>query len=290
MYLVAVAGGAAVIAGGLVSALSETPRLAAASVLAFGCFGLAVTWLLNWISRSRRPPATTRLLAVLWGATAAAGLAVLANTAIRDHFADRGQAERWLLFAPFTEEPLKNLGIVVVLLLAGSRVRSALDGLVVGSFVGLGFEVVENILQSVNNAIAEFPPGQRDNLGSLATDVIHEVLRRSWTGHIVITGIAGFGIAYLITARDRSPARRWAVAGALVGTAFAAHLLWNSHRFGVFYVIGQFAVLALFLWLIRVGRAQDAERAPEGARVLTDRDAESGPEPTEELGGVGRDP
>jgi len=44
----------------------------------------------------------------------------------------------------------------------------------------------------------------------------------------------------------------------LVLLALAAHLLWNSHRFGVFYVLGQFGTLAVFIWLIRVGRAQEA--------------------------------
>lgn len=254
VYLVAVVSGAALAARGLSPALAETPRLAAAGALAFGCFGAAVAWLLSRISYFRRPPAAARWLAFLWGALAATGYAMLANTAIRDHLAARGDPEGWLLFAPFTEEPLKDLGIVIVLLLAAPRVRTALDGLVVGSFVGLGFEVVENIAQSVNTAIAEYPAGQRDNLGSLATDVIHEIVRRSWTGHIVITGVAGFGIAYLMTARDRSPVQRWGVAVALVATGLAGHLLWNSHRFGVFYVIGQFAILALFLWLIRVGR------------------------------------
>ena len=52
--------------------------------------------------------------------------------------------------------------------------------------------------------------------------------------------------------------RRWAVAAGLVLLAFAGHLLWNSHRFGVFYVVGQFGVLGVYLWLIRIGRAQEA--------------------------------
>ena len=119
--------------------------------------------------------------------------------------------------------------------------------------------MVESIARALNNAIASYPPGQRDNLGSLTTDVVHEVLRNSWTGHIVLTGIAGFGIGFLLTARDRSAADRWLVAVGLMALAAAGHLLWNAHRFGIFYVIGQFGLLAVFLWLIRVGRKQEAE-------------------------------
>ena len=64
-----------------------------------------------------------------------------------------------------------------------------------------GFRNCREHRAALNNAIASYPPGQRDNLGSLAVDVTHEVLRNSWTGHIVLTGIAGFGIGYLLTTR-----------------------------------------------------------------------------------------
>lgn len=274
VYIGSVISGVAIVVTALRPALHETPTLAAASVAVFGAFGAAVTWLLNKVPYFCAPPRSIRALAFVWGAFAAAGFALLANSAIRDHLAAAGDAGSWSLFAPLTEEPAKGAGIVIVLLLAGGRTRTALDGLVVGSFVGLGFEVVENIVQSINNAIASYPVGQRDNLGSLATDAIHEVLRRSWTGHIVITGIAGFGIGYAMTARDRSPAHRWTVAVSLVSLAFAGHLLWNSHRFGVFYVIGQFGLLAFYLWLIRVGRAEEARvylpHLADGATPLID--------------------
>lgn len=258
-YAAAVISGAVILTVSVAPAVAKAPALAAASVVAFATFGAVCAWLLNKIDRFAPLGRQARVLAVLWGAAAAIGLALPANRAIYDHLAGRGDAEGWSLFAPFTEEPLKDLGIVAVLLLTATRPRTALDGLVVGSFVGLGFEVVENVVQSLNNAIASSPPGHPSQWASLVTDVIHEVLRRSWTGHIVITGIAGFGIAYAMAAVHRSVMRRVAVASALVLFAFAGHLLWNSHRFGVFYVIGQFGVLGVYLWLIRVGRRQQSD-------------------------------
>ena len=254
VYVASVLSGLVILAGSAGASIAQTPALAAVSVLLFGAFGAVCAWLLNTIHYYWPVARDTKLLAVLWGAGAAVGYALLANIAIYEHFAERGDSAAWSMFSPFTEEPMKALGIVVVLLLAATRPRTALDGLVVGSFVGLGFETVENVVQSINNALAS-PP---DQWSSLATDFIHEVLRRSWTGHIVITGIAGFGIAYAMTARHRSAAQRWAVAGALVLLAVGGHLLWNSHRFGVFYVLGQFGTLAFYIWLIRRGRAQEA--------------------------------
>lgn len=254
-YAAAVLSGAAILTASLAPTVVQAPALAVASVALFTAFGALCAWLLNKIHRFGHD---VRVLAVLWGAAAAVGFALVANRAIYNHLTARGDAAGWALFAPFTEEPLKDLGIVVVLLLAAARPRTALDGLVTGSFVGLGFEVVENVVQSLSNAVTSSPPGHPSQWASLVTDVIHEVVRRSWTGHIVITGIAGFGIAYAMTAVHRPVMRRAVVASALMGLAVAGHLLWNSHRFGVFYVLAQFGILVLYLWLIRVGRRQEA--------------------------------
>lgn len=254
VYAASVVTGLVILAASVGASIAQTPAVAATSAALFGAFGAVCAWLLNKIHYFWPLDRDTKVLAALWGAGAAIGYALLANVAIYEYLADRGDGRAWSLFAAFTEEPMKDLGIVVVLLLAATRPRTALDGLVVGSFVGLGFEIVENVVQSLNNALASAP----DQWGSLALDVFHEVVRRSWTGHIVITGIAGFGIAYAITARHRATVHRWAVGSALVLLALAGHLLWNSHRFGVFYVLGQFGTLAFYLWLIRVGRAQES--------------------------------
>jgi RsiW-degrading membrane proteinase PrsW (M82 family) len=258
VYAVAVSTGFVSLLASMRAQVAQAPALTAASSVLFAAFGAVCAWLLAKIPYFRPVSRETRGLAMLWGATAATGYALIANLAIYHRIADHTDATGWSLFAPFTEEPIKNLGIAVVLLLASTRPRTALDGLVVGSFVGLGFEVVENVVQSVSNAIVAAPSGHPGQWASLGTDLIHEVLRRSWTGHIVITGIAGFGIGYAMTARRRPMPHRVAVAAALVLLAFAGHLLWNSHRFGVFYVLGQFGLLAIYLWLIRVGRRHEA--------------------------------
>lgn len=258
VYAAAVSTGFLSLLASMRANLAQAPALAVASIVLFAAFGAVCAWLLANIPYFRPVSPETRGLAVLWGATAATGYALIANLAIYHRVADRTDVPGWSLFAPFTEEPIKDLGIAVVLLLSATRPRGPLDGLVVGSFVGLGFEVVENVVQSVSNAIAAAPSGHPGQWASLGTDVIHEVLRRSWTGHIVITGIAGFGIGYAMTARRRPMPHRAAVAAALMLLAFAGHLLWNSHRFGVFYVLGQFGLLAVYLWLIRAGRRQEA--------------------------------
>lgn len=258
VYGIGVLSGAVLLLTAVGPSVTQAPVLAVSAIVAFGTFATACSWLLSRINVFRRCAPRTAALALLWGGFAAAGYALLANNAIHDHLSARGPTDSWSMFAPLTEEPAKDVGVALVLLLAGTRPRTPLDGLVAGSFVGLGFEVVESITRALNNAIASYPPGQRDNLGSLAVDVAHEVIRNSWTGHIVLTGIAGFGIGLLLTAGERFGNRRWAPGTALIAAAAAGHFLWNSHRLGPLYVIGQFAFLALFLRLIRVGRNQEA--------------------------------
>jgi RsiW-degrading membrane proteinase PrsW (M82 family) len=276
VYVVAVLSGSVILVSRLAPSVAETPTLTAVGIVAFGFFGAFCIWLLSKINYFRTPGPRTVALAILWGGFAAIGYALLANTAIYRYFAEQDAAGSWALFAPLTEDPAKDIGIVIVLLLAATQPRSALDGLVAGAFVGLGFELTESLTRAINNAIAFYPAGRRDNLGSLTSDVIHEVIRNSWTGHIVLTGIAGFGIGYLLTARDRSMARRGAVAVALIILAAGGHWLWNSHRFGVFYVLGQFSLLAVFLGLIRVGRTLEARvYLPYLAYAPTQVDAET---------------
>ncbi len=251
VYAVGVVGGAVILAAAIGASAAQVPAVAAVSALAFMAFAAACVWLLSRIPYFDPVRRETVVLAVLWGGVAAAGWALLGNVTVRDYTAANGDTSSWSLVAPFIEEPLKDLGVLLVLVLVTRQPRTALDGLVAGSFVGLGFETTENIVNSLTYALTS-----DDRWASLTSDVVHEVLRRSWTGHIVITGVAGFGIAYAMT--QRQVRWRWGVGAGLVVLALAGHLLWNSHRFGIFYVLGQFGMLGLYLWLIRVGRAQES--------------------------------
>lgn len=110
--------------------------------------------------------------------------------------------------------------------------------------------------------IASSPSGHPSQWASLATDVIHEVLRRSWTGHIVITGIAGFGIGYAMTAHRRSVVHRW---DGRVGTGAPRRCRTSAVELApirVFYMVGQFGMLAAYPWLIRIGRAEEGRLYP----------------------------
>ncbi|ROP41752.1 PrsW family glutamic-type intramembrane protease [Saccharothrix texasensis] len=60
------------------------------------------------------------------------------------------------LTAPTTEEFAEALGLVLLIGLAPRLVRSAYDGFVIGAFIGLGFQVFEDVLHVVDGATQSF--------------------------------------------------------------------------------------------------------------------------------------
>ena len=233
--------------------------------------------------------------AFAWGAVVAVSVAIIANSALLSIVSKLGGAEFtqdwWPAIAgPSTEEVLKALGIVVVVLIASRQVNTLLDGLVYGAFVGLAFQVSENFLYTVDKLqttlFSETP-------GSVVGDML--LLRGLGLGlwsHAVYTAIAGVGIAYFVTRTDRSLAHRWAVAIGLLIVAWLFHFVWNAPWWGrhtsgtlgvddipVFVVKGLPALLLLVglwvmahrrevVWFDDALRDEDADVTPEERAAL----------------------
>src|SRR6185436_12520369 len=53
------------------------------------------------------------------------------------------------LAGPTVEEIAKTLGIIAIVLIARTQINSVLDGVVYGAMVGLGFQIVEDIVYAV---------------------------------------------------------------------------------------------------------------------------------------------
>lgn len=87
-----------------------------------------------------------------------------------------GEAVRWQLGAAlglsvpvlWTEELAKGMGVLLLLVIGRNHVRSAFDGAILGAFVGVGFQVFEDMIYGINGALAGF--GQ---------DEVADALRRS---------------------------------------------------------------------------------------------------------------
>ena len=113
-------------------------------------YALPVLFLVYVLDLYEREPLSLVLGALLWGAVAATTLSGFANDGWGLVVARVGGPEfaaRWTaaLTAPFVEETLKGLGVVMIYLIAPDEFDDMMDGFVYGAVCGLGFAVVEDV-------------------------------------------------------------------------------------------------------------------------------------------------
>jgi RsiW-degrading membrane proteinase PrsW (M82 family) len=227
-------------------------------------------WLIRRLRPIRAPARSWSAVAVIWGLTAAAGFAELANhglTVIWARAAGVSFASSWAapLSAPLNEEILKLCGVVLIVVAAPLLIRGPVDGLVFGALAGLGFEATENIAYGLN-AIAQF------GATSPPEAVYVSAVLRDLAGpgsHWAISAVAGAGIGYLV-----ARGRRGAVPGlALVVAAMLMHLLADAPGISEFVkvIVNFAAVTALYLFLRRgyLARARDVMAAWTASGAMT---------------------
>jgi RsiW-degrading membrane proteinase PrsW (M82 family) len=218
-----------------------------------------------------REPIPLLAVAFGWGGLVATAVSIPGSAALEDLVAKLGSpqlAADWgaTLAAPTVEEIAKTLGVVAIALIARSQINSVLDGVVYGAMVGLGFQIVEDIVYAMG-AVAL--AGQGDHVRPVvATFLLRGFLAGVWS-HTLFGALAGVGIGYLVVRRDRPLRVRAGVATLAVLGAWASHVLWNSSLFSGLDGSG-LALLAVLLvkglppligilWLVR--RAHDREAA-----------------------------
>jgi protease PrsW len=199
-------------------------------------------WLLSWglllvyavpvfifvyaLDLYEREPLSLVFGALLWGAFAATTLSILANQGwalvVLDLFSVE-TATRWVaaLTAPFTEEILKGVGVVLIYLIARREIDDVLDGFVYGAMVGLGFTVIEDVFYFVNQFGGE-PSG-------VLQGFFVRVIASGLYGHVLYSGLFGIGVAYFVSRRrEASLGKRLGVALLFILACMFAHFLWNS--------------------------------------------------------------
>lgn len=169
-------------------------------------------------------------MAFAWGGFAACYLAIPVNSAVESisaklfgpqFTADWGPA----LAGPINEEILKLLGVVVLIMIARTQFRTILSVVVVGAMIGLGFQIVEDLLYSVNTAI-QFPyTNQIAPVGLMF--LVRGVITGIWS-HALYTSVSAFGIGYFVTRRHEPLIRRTSVAVGAFALAWSMHFFWNS--------------------------------------------------------------
>lgn len=247
----------------LLAAVLEVPLL----VVGFVLFRLA--------RPVRPPPWIWSGAALIWGGTAAAGCALLANQGLTSLWAkSQGTqfAENWsaALSAPLNEEILKLCGVVMVVLAAPVMIRGALDGWIYGALTGLGFQLTENVTFGLNSISLS---GGTDPDAAVTNSVLVRVGEGALGSHWTMTAVAGAGVGFLI-ARGRAGVRGGPLlAGACLVAALAMHLLFDAPFLPLAIKVAVNFVLAGGLYLVLsnsyLERANDVLAARAAAGMVT---------------------
>jgi RsiW-degrading membrane proteinase PrsW (M82 family) len=185
-----------------------------------------VPWLLflHHKERYEREPARLALWGFLYGGLGATfGIAIHGNGAILSlwgKFVSPQFARTWgpSLTAPLVEESAKAAGFVLLLAMAPRLIRTAYDGLIVGAFIGLGFQVFENWLYTVQGAADDLGSNQ---VATVAKTFLVRGIATGWYSHALYSALCCAGLVWLI-GRPQEP-RRVVRGTVLVLLAVAGH-------------------------------------------------------------------
>lgn len=199
------------------------------SVILFALYTVPFWWFIHHNDRYEREPAKLATAGFVWGGFAAVfWLALPANDAmftlegkLLGH--DVAKVCGPALTGPIIEEPAKAAGFVLLMVLAPRLVRSARDGLIIGAFVGLGFQVFEDMLYAYNSAVTDFGA---DPMGSVFT-MFGSRGPMGILNHAVDTALVCTGIVYFVGRTPGEPRQR-GKGLVLIFSGFLAHLVWNS--------------------------------------------------------------
>lgn len=136
---------------------------------------------------------------------------------------------RWsaALTAPFIEEAAKGLCAVVILVLAAPVFTRISHALLLGMFVGFGFDVMEDLTYAANEAISSLD----SDLSGAGANLILRILT-AVPAHWAYTSLATVGALLLLPSfagrADWPWPRRILVAGTLMFCASLMHFIWDS--------------------------------------------------------------
>jgi protease PrsW len=228
---------------------------------------------LRWVDRYEPEPRALLAFAFFWGATVAALIAAVLNTAsaiivARTSDAGQGMATTAVLIAPWVEEAAKGAGVLAVFLFRRKEFDGIVDGIVLAGFVGVGFAFTENILYFGRAFLAGTE--QLGVTGGLFAAGITFVLRGVLApfAHPLFTTMTGIGLGIAAEGRPgRNGTARWLapVGGYLV--AVALHATWNySSLSGLHGFLVGYVLIMVPVFLLTLGVATWSRRR-EGATI-----------------------
>jgi RsiW-degrading membrane proteinase PrsW (M82 family) len=217
-------------------------------VVAFAIYTIPWLVLLAYHNRYTRQPGSLLVAAFVWGAAAATfWIALPANGAFLSLYG-KAFGQGWVtdwgagLTAPINEEIGKGLGLILLLGLARKLVRSPFDGLIIGAYIGLGFQISEDVLYAFNNTAMNFGADQAGSAWQI-------VAIRSATGlfgHVLFSAVFCSGLMWLLGRGDRPRRLRGLL---LMLAAMIAHGAWDDMSALGYLIAGNYGVLLMIVVL-----------------------------------------
>lgn len=225
----------------------------AVSTVYFILYGALFWWFTQRIDRYSSIPWRLVVTAFAWGGFAATfAIGERANDAVLEIYMKLfGQA--WVatwgpaMTAPLTEEIAKGVGLLLLIGLGGRFVRTAFDGFILGAFIGLGFQIVEDVAYMSNAFGSVFGADPLQN--SMATLGMRTLA--GFTAHILYSAVFCAGVIYVI-GRSEEP-RRVGRGLMLMFLPMLAHGLWDGGLIALFDLIGLPAVAGALTFPLIIG-------------------------------------
>ncbi|BBH67837.1 hypothetical protein ACTI_45220 [Actinoplanes sp. OR16] len=211
--------------------IQVVPTTIFVALLVWSLYAAVPLWFFHrFLDLFTQHPALGFVLAFAWGGFAATYLARAANHALLSILAKTAGtdfANEWgaAIAGPTTEELLKVLGVILLVLIARTQFRTLLAAVSIGAVVGLGFQVIEDFDYTLNVALAY--PGPHEIVPVLQMLLARGLASGLWS-HALFTSITALGVGYFVTRRNKPFAVRLLVAVGCFLLGYAFHFFWNS--------------------------------------------------------------
>ncbi|CAA2109555.1 PrsW family intramembrane metalloprotease [Variovorax paradoxus] len=206
------------------------PVTALLGLVVWGVYTLVFVQVFRTLDLLEQHPPEAFVLAFAWGGMGAVYFSAPANIAIQSLCAKLVSPEFVAVWGPavagpITEEFLKLAGVVLLVLVARNQFQTYLSVLIVGAMTGLGFQVTENLVHTVN-ASMHFP--LENQVAPVFINLLTRGLLSGLWSHAAYTTIASFGIAWFLLHPEKRLPARIGVAFLCFALAWAMHFVWNS--------------------------------------------------------------
>lgn len=162
---------------------------------------LFYAWIFWWFDRYEKEPLSLLVAAFIWGAVPSIVLALIMQLLLDAPIVAISPNELTYnllgasVAAPLTEEGVKAMALIILLVFLRREIDSPMDGLIYGGLVGLGFAAVENVFYFLGAYTSEGVTGV----------VLLAVLRAGIFGlnHAMYTAFTGLGVALSLEVRNK---------------------------------------------------------------------------------------